>query len=71
MGVDPYLTCLIAAGSEVAGYISVYFSLRYTTRRFTLGFSLIICGLLLLIIKYVPEGLCTGFHMSTYYVLLK
>ncbi|XP_076147936.1 solute carrier family 22 member 4-like [Alosa pseudoharengus] len=57
MDGDPYLNCLIAAASEVVGYSSMWFAVRYTTRRFTLGFSLIICGLLLLIIKYVPEEL--------------
>ncbi|XP_062380663.1 organic cation/carnitine transporter 2-like isoform X2 [Sardina pilchardus] len=57
MDGDPYLNCLIAAASEVVGYIAIWFAVRYTTRRFTLGFSLIVCGLLLLVIKYVPEEL--------------
>ncbi|XP_031443381.1 solute carrier family 22 member 4-like [Clupea harengus] len=57
MDGDPYLNCVIAASSEVVGYSAMWFAARYAPRRFTLPFSLIACGVLLLIIKFVPEEL--------------
>ncbi|XP_076148799.1 solute carrier family 22 member 4-like [Alosa pseudoharengus] len=54
---DPYLNCLIAAGTEFAGYIFVWFTTRYAPRRFTLPFTLLVGGAVLLLIKFVPEDL--------------
>ncbi|XP_030621385.1 solute carrier family 22 member 5-like [Chanos chanos] len=57
MDGDPYLNCLIAAASEAVGYSLTWFFVRYTTRRFTLSFSLLLCGALLLLIRFIPEEL--------------
>ncbi|XP_048087674.1 solute carrier family 22 member 5-like [Alosa alosa] len=56
---DPYLNCLIAAGSEVLGYSCIFLAASYLPRRVTLPFCLIVCGVVLLIIKFVPEDLNT------------
>lgn len=53
---DPYLNCLIASGTEFAAYIFVWFTTRYAPRRFTLPFTLLLGGAVLLLIKLVPEG---------------
>ncbi|XP_030621383.1 solute carrier family 22 member 21-like [Chanos chanos] len=57
MDGDPYLNCLIAAGSEVVGYSLIWFISRHTSRRITLTSSLLLCGTLLLLIKFIPEDL--------------
>ncbi|XP_062380656.1 solute carrier family 22 member 4-like [Sardina pilchardus] len=54
---DPYLNCLIAAGTELAGYIFVWFTTLYAPRRFTLPFTLLVGGAVLLLMKFVPEDL--------------
>ncbi|KAL2077659.1 hypothetical protein ACEWY4_027163 [Coilia grayii] len=54
---DPYLNCLIFASSEVVAYCLIWFAARYAPRRLTLPLCLITCGVLLLIIKLVPEEL--------------
>ena len=54
---DPYLNCLIAASTEFVAYIFVWFTTRYAPRRFTLPFTLLLGGVLLLLIELVPQGL--------------
>ncbi|XP_031443379.1 solute carrier family 22 member 4-like isoform X1 [Clupea harengus] len=54
---DPYLNCLIAASTEFVAYIFVWFTTRYAPRRFTLPFTLLLGGVLLLLIELVPQEL--------------
>ncbi|XP_048087268.1 solute carrier family 22 member 5-like isoform X1 [Alosa alosa] len=54
---DPYINCLFAASTEFAGYIFVWFTTRYAPRRFTLPFTLLVGGTVLLLITFVPEEL--------------
>ena len=54
---DPYLYCLFAACTEFVAYIFVWFTTRYAPRRFTLPFTLLLGGVLLLLIELVPQGL--------------
>ncbi|XP_062381046.1 organic cation/carnitine transporter 2-like [Sardina pilchardus] len=57
MDGDPYLNCVFAAGTEFAGYTLMYFAGRYVSRRLTLSSSILFCGVMLLLIKIVPEEL--------------
>ncbi|XP_063046751.1 organic cation/carnitine transporter 2-like [Engraulis encrasicolus] len=57
MDGDPYLNCLVFAGSEVLGYCLMWVAARYAPRRIVLPLCLLTCGVLLLIIKVVPEEL--------------
>lgn len=56
MDGDPYFNCLVAAATEFLAYGSVWFLIRYTPRRFTLPFTLLLSGALLLFIKLIPDG---------------
>ncbi|CDQ93140.1 unnamed protein product [Oncorhynchus mykiss] len=57
MDGDPYFNCLVAASSEFLGYGSIWLFIRYTPRRFTLPFTMILSGTLLLIIKFIPQDM--------------
>ncbi|KAL2077663.1 hypothetical protein ACEWY4_027167 [Coilia grayii] len=57
MDGDPYLNCLFAAGTEFAGYTIIWFAGRYASRRLTLCFTVLFCGIVLLLIKLVPAEL--------------
>ncbi|XP_062333074.1 organic cation/carnitine transporter 2-like [Osmerus eperlanus] len=57
MDGDPYFNCLVAAATEFLAYGSVWFLIRYTPRRFTLPFTLLLSGGLLLFIKLIPDEL--------------
>ncbi|XP_063046688.1 organic cation/carnitine transporter 2-like [Engraulis encrasicolus] len=54
---DPYLNCLFAASTEFAAYIFIWFTTRHAPRRFTLPFTLLLGGVVLLLITFVPEEL--------------
>ncbi|XP_031443238.1 solute carrier family 22 member 5-like [Clupea harengus] len=54
---DPYLYCLFAACTEFVAYIFIWFTTRYAPRRFTLPFTLLLGGTVLLLITFVPEEL--------------
>ncbi|KAL2077665.1 hypothetical protein ACEWY4_027169 [Coilia grayii] len=54
---DPYLNCLFAASTEFAAYIFIWFTTRYAPRRFTLPFTLLVGGAVLLLITFVPDEL--------------
>ncbi|KAL2077664.1 hypothetical protein ACEWY4_027168 [Coilia grayii] len=57
MDGDPYLNCLFAAGTEFAGCTIIWFAGRYASRRLTLCFTVLFCGIVLLLIKLVPAEL--------------
>ncbi|XP_067103419.1 organic cation/carnitine transporter 2-like [Osmerus mordax] len=57
MDGNPYFNCLVAAATEFLAYGSVWFLIRYTPRRFTLPFTLLLSGGLLLFIKLIPDEL--------------
>ncbi|XP_029590282.1 solute carrier family 22 member 5 isoform X1 [Salmo trutta] len=57
MDGDPYFNCLVAASSEFLAYGSIWLFIRYTPRRFTLPFTMILSGTLLLIIKFIPQDM--------------
>ncbi|KAL2077661.1 hypothetical protein ACEWY4_027165 [Coilia grayii] len=54
---DPYLNCLIAAGTEFLAAIVVWITMRFAPRRFTLPFTLLLGGAFMLLIQFVPEEL--------------
>ncbi|XP_010896799.2 solute carrier family 22 member 5 isoform X2 [Esox lucius] len=54
---DPYLNCLVAASSEFLGYGYIWVFVHYVPRRCTLPCTLILSGIMLLLVKFIPEDL--------------
>ncbi|XP_036407503.1 solute carrier family 22 member 4-like [Megalops cyprinoides] len=57
MNGDPYLNCLISAATEIVGYGATWLFLCYMSRRFSLTFMLLLCGVTLLLLKFIPDEL--------------
>uniref|UniRef100_A0AAY4BVI9 Major facilitator superfamily (MFS) profile domain-containing protein n=1 Tax=Denticeps clupeoides TaxID=299321 RepID=A0AAY4BVI9_9TELE len=55
MGGNPYINCLLAAATEFVSYGAIWFFVCYTPRRVILPFTLLLGGVLLLLINFVPE----------------
>uniref|UniRef100_A0A8C9WJ33 Solute carrier family 22 member 5-like n=1 Tax=Scleropages formosus TaxID=113540 RepID=A0A8C9WJ33_SCLFO len=52
---DPYLNCFISAATEIVAYVATWLFMRFTPRRFTLVFLLLLSGAMLLVIKFIPD----------------
>ncbi|XP_036407737.1 solute carrier family 22 member 4-like [Megalops cyprinoides] len=57
MNGDPYLNCFISAATEFVGYGATWLFLCYMSRRFSLTFMLLLCGVTLLLLKFIPDEL--------------
>ncbi|KAG7461814.1 hypothetical protein MATL_G00195120 [Megalops atlanticus] len=55
MNGDPYLNCFISAATEFVGYGATWLFLHYMSRRFALTFMLLLCGVTLLLLKFIPD----------------
>ena len=53
-----YLNCFISAAIDIAAYAASWVLSNRMPRPTLLFSSLMFCGIMLLIIKLVPEGLC-------------
>ncbi|KAG9347014.1 hypothetical protein JZ751_005941 [Albula glossodonta] len=57
LGGDPYLNCFFSAATEFVSYGLSWLFLHYASRRFSQTFILTVCGVTLLLIKFVPDEL--------------
>lgn len=54
-----YLNCFISAAIDIVAYVATWLLVNRTPRPSLLFSTLLFCGILLLIIQLVPEGLYT------------
>ncbi|XP_078418029.1 organic cation/carnitine transporter 2-like [Cetorhinus maximus] len=54
---DPYLNCLISAISEIVAYAMAWWMLNHAPRRLSTAFMLILGGIILLFIQFIPPSL--------------
>lgn len=57
MNGNVYLNCFVSAASEIVAYVVAWLLVNRVPRPTILCSTLMFCGILLLIIKLVPEGL--------------
>ncbi|XP_071754948.1 solute carrier family 22 member 4-like [Centroberyx gerrardi] len=57
MDGDPYINCLVSGATEFLAYSSMWFAICYLPRRLLLPITLLPSGVLLLLIKFIPDDL--------------
>ncbi|KAI1887569.1 hypothetical protein AGOR_G00191660 [Albula goreensis] len=55
MDGDPYLSCFMSGINEMVGYIIAWLATRYCSRRFALFGMMLSCGVLLLVVQFIPQ----------------
>uniref|UniRef100_A0A3B4ZK55 Solute carrier family 22 member 5-like n=1 Tax=Stegastes partitus TaxID=144197 RepID=A0A3B4ZK55_9TELE len=53
-----YLNCFLSAAIDLVAYVATWFLVKRAPRPVLLFSTLMFCGIMLLVIKLVPEGLC-------------
>lgn len=54
-----YLNCFISAAIDIVVYVATWLLIDRAPRPTLLFTTLMFCGIMLLVIKLVPEGMCT------------